>query len=94
MLRHLSRAALTGIPIAALLLLYLGNVPADTTPARSRKVAPDFTLNDAKGALVRLSDYKGKVVLLDFWATWCHGCKIEIPWYMEFQNKYKDKGLW
>ncbi|HTE90451.1 MAG TPA: TlpA disulfide reductase family protein, partial [Terriglobales bacterium] len=49
--------------------------------------------SDSKGASVRLSDYKGKVVLLDFWATWCHGCKTEIPWYMEFQNKYKDKGL-
>ena len=58
-----------------------------------RKTAPNFTLSDSKGASVRLSDYKGKVVLLDFWATWCHGCKTEIPWYMEFQNKYKDKGL-
>ena len=58
-----------------------------------RKTAPNFTLSDSKGTSVRLSDYKGRVVLLDFWATWCHGCKIEIPWYMEFQNKYKDKGL-
>ena len=40
-----------------------------------------------------LSAYKGKVVLLDFWATWCHGCQIEIPWYVEFQNRYKDRGL-
>jgi cytochrome c biogenesis protein CcmG/thiol:disulfide interchange protein DsbE len=40
-----------------------------------------------------LSDYKGKVVVLDFWATWCTGCKVEIPWFMEFQSKYKSQGL-
>jgi peroxiredoxin len=67
--------------------------PADLTAASSRKAAPDFTLSNSKGAAVRLSNYRGRVVLLDFWATWCEGCKVEIPWYMEFQNKYKESGL-
>ncbi len=55
--------------------------------------APNFTLKDAAGKRVRLSDFKGKVVLLDFWATWCHGCKDEIPWFIEFQKKYRPRGL-
>jgi cytochrome c biogenesis protein CcmG/thiol:disulfide interchange protein DsbE len=68
-------------------------LPIRLPAANLRKAAPNFTLIDSKGASVRLSDYKGKVVLLSFWATWCLWCETEIPWYMEFQDKYKDKGL-
>jgi cytochrome c biogenesis protein CcmG/thiol:disulfide interchange protein DsbE len=59
----------------------------------SRKNAPDFALKDANGKVVHLSDYKGKVVLLDFWATWCGPCNIEIPWFEDFERKYKDRGF-
>jgi len=55
--------------------------------------APAFSLKDASGKRVRLADFKGKVVVLDFWATWCHGCKEEIPWFVEFQEKYRRSGL-
>jgi peroxiredoxin len=67
-----------------------------TTPAAAADAprdAPNFTLSDSKGKPVNLSGYHGKVVLLDFWATWCHGCKLEIPWFMEFEKKYKHQGL-
>ena len=58
-----------------------------------RQAAPDFALKDINGTTVHLSDYRGKVVLLDFWATWCGPCKMEIPWFMEFERKYKDRGF-
>lgn len=52
-----------------------------------------FTLKDVSGASVNLASYKGKVILLDFWATWCPPCKVEIPWFVELYGKYKSKGL-
>jgi peroxiredoxin len=66
---------------------------ANIVAAASRKAAPALSLKDANGQSMKLSDYKGKVVLLDFWATWCTGCKLEIPWFMEFEKKYSTKGL-
>lgn len=53
----------------------------------------NFVLKDTKGADVRLGALKGKVIILDFWATWCPPCKVEIPWFVEFQTKYGPKGL-
>jgi peroxiredoxin len=68
-------------------------VRAAVKPEKDRKKAPEFSLKDAMGRTVTLSEYKGKVVLLNFWATWCGPCKLEIPWFMEFEQKYKDKGF-
>src|SRR5260370_27874323 len=74
-------------------IVLVAGVSDAITPREARKAAPGFTLKDSKGAAIRLSDYKGKVVLLDFWATTCGGCKVEIPWFIEFQNQFKDSGL-
>ena len=90
------RPTSVGIALMAVLLVLCSilsaRVPA-AAPDESRKAAPDFTLNDSKGAPVKLSDYKGRVVLLDFWATWCYGCGLEIPWFVDYEKKYKDSGL-
>jgi peroxiredoxin len=68
-------------------------VRAVLQPARERKPAPEFLLQDSSGKPVNIRKLRGKVVLLDFWATWCTGCKKEIPWFAEFQKKYGARGL-
>jgi cytochrome c biogenesis protein CcmG/thiol:disulfide interchange protein DsbE len=55
--------------------------------------APDVTFKDLSGKDVPLSDFRGKVVLVNFWATWCEPCQIEIPWLIEMQQKYGPKGF-
>jgi len=68
-------------------------VRAALSPVNQRKPAADFAFEDASGKTVTLAKLRGKVVVLDFWATWCHGCKQEIPWFSEFQTRYAAKGL-
>jgi cytochrome c biogenesis protein CcmG/thiol:disulfide interchange protein DsbE len=70
-----------------------GPVQAELIRENDRKSAPDFTLQDANGREVKLSSLKGKVVLVNFWATWCEGCQVEIPWLVEFQKIYQARGL-
>src|SRR5690349_8883763 len=55
--------------------------------------APDFDLQTLDGKEVKLSDYRGKAVLVNFWATWCDPCKIEMPWIIDLQKKYGDQGF-
>ena len=64
--------------------------PKPTAPGNA---APEFTVTDIDGKKLALSDYKGKVVLLDFWATWCTPCRAEIPHFVEMQQKYGPQGF-
>jgi peroxiredoxin len=61
--------------------------------AESGPMAPDFSLQDLSDQMVSLSDFRGKVVLLDFWATWCPPCRMSIPELVKLQDKYRDSGL-
>ena len=88
MLRHTAMGIVLVIAVAL-----PATATADLTPADARKSLSEIALTNSKGAPVNLSGYKGRVVLLDFWATWCTGCKKEIPWFMEFKDKYDKSGL-
>lgn len=66
----------------------------NSASALQGKPAPDFALASLDGkATLKLSDFKGKAVLLNFWATWCEPCKIEMPWFVELQRQYGPQGL-
>lgn len=78
---------------AVICLSGCGSKSADKGGADNSTNAPDFVLKKWGGGMAKLSDYRGKVVILDFWATWCPPCLKEIPDFVKLQKKYGDKGL-
>ena len=90
--------ALVVAAVIAAAMLYFGvhmarHSEMPTSRISKSSPAPDFTLESLEGKNMRLSDLRGKAVLLNFWATWCGPCKIETPWLVELQNKYGSQGL-
>ena len=104
MMHSLRHFAVVGVSI---LLFSLSAVSAQDRPQPSSNnrevgptlalqpgsVAPDFALKSVSGESVHLSDFRGHVVFLHFWATWCGPCKIAMPWFVDMQNKYGARGL-
>jgi cytochrome c biogenesis protein CcmG/thiol:disulfide interchange protein DsbE len=101
-----ARWVIAAAAIAALVYTLVPNLPApagfvSAAPAASGEACDenaktanlDFTVKDMRGQKVALSSFKGKVIILDFWATWCPPCKAEIPGFVELQNQYGAQGL-
>jgi len=71
-----------------------GTAQAGTPSGQAEgSIISGLTFKDLSGKVVNIEDYRGKVVWLDFWQTWCDPCKIEIPWLIEFQTKYASRGF-
>ena len=73
--------------------LLLAALPFQAHGQNAPKATPPLSLKDLRGRAVRLSDYRGKVVLLNFWATWCPPCRAEVPDLIRWQREYKGQGL-
>lgn len=86
-----ARAAAMAAP-AELVMAAEGDLPPSVVPLM-HKPAPDFTLEDLSGRKVSLTSYRGKAVLINFWATWCGPCKIETPWLVDLRNQYAPQGF-
>jgi cytochrome c biogenesis protein CcmG/thiol:disulfide interchange protein DsbE len=86
---------MVALAVAASIYIYKRPYRPDhaRTGSEEHAFAPDFSLPDLKGGHLELSAYRGKVVLLDFWATWCDPCRDEIPRFAELQEKYREQGL-
>ncbi len=94
-----SPLVLVVVAFVVALMLYVGYHKARNPggmpfrPLTASAPAPDFSLESLDGKTMRLSDFRGKAVLLNFWATWCGPCKIEMPWFVDLQNQYGSQGL-
>ncbi len=97
----MKKTLLIGITLAAMLALMFwadgamrkGTKPTAKATTAPAAAAPDVVFKDLQGNDVSLAQYKGKVVLVNFWATWCGPCRIEIPWLIEFQQQYGPRGF-
>jgi peroxiredoxin len=88
-----------GVAMVVALMLVFGlkvarrSAQPRSTAQMQNGAAPDFTLQSLDGKTMRLSDFRGKPVVLNFWATWCGPCKIEMPWFVDFQKQYGQAGV-
>lgn len=81
------------LALAAVVLTIASIIHFTSASAATPVAAPDFALKDLDGKTVRLSDYRGKAVVINFWATWCPPCRHEIPWFVDLQKQYGPHGL-
>jgi len=90
--RQAADRMLASVAQGELVLDPAGGAPQYVTPLKG-KPAPPFVLEDLNGNKVSLTSYKGKAVLVNFWATWCAPCKIETPWIIELRKQYAPQGF-
>ncbi len=95
--RLIYRGIILAVLVGTIIFVLVTNLQKDNTVYRAGDAAPDFQLNQINNnnelETLRLSDYKGKGVMLNFWGTWCKPCEAEMPYMQELYPKYKDKGI-